>query len=269
MTLWAVAGSLLGGVVALVLFAPANWLASALAGASDGRLLLADARGTVWDGSARLVLTGGPGSRDASTLPGRLDWRLGLDGAALGLRARQACCIDGELHLRLVPGFARLRIELPAPAARRPGAAPPVLGSWPASWLVGLGTPWNTLQPSGAMQLSSPGMALELVAGRWRFSGHAVLELRGIASRVSTLAELGSYRIDLQGDAGATATLALVTLRGALQLAGSGQLLGSGAASTLRFTGQASAAPGSEGALGGLLNIIGQRRGALSVISIG
>ncbi|MDE2368365.1 MAG: type II secretion system protein N [Burkholderiales bacterium] len=267
MSLWALVGSLLGGVVALALFAPATWLASALADASEGRLLLADARGTIWDGSARLVLTGGPGSRDASTLPGRLGWRLGLEGAALGLRARQACCIDGELHLRLVPGFGRLRIELPAPPTA--AATVPVIGTWPASWLVGLGTPWNTLQPSGSMQLSSPGMALDLIAGRWRFSGHAVLELQGIASRVSTLPELGSYRIDLQGDAGDNATLALVTLRGALQLAGNGQLLGSGAASTLRFTGQASAAPGSEAALGGLLNIIGQRRGALSVISIG
>jgi general secretion pathway protein N len=50
-----------------------------------------------------------------------------------------------------------------------------------------------------------------------------------------------------------------------LQLSGSGQW----AASRLRFAGQASAEPGAEPALNNLLNIIGRRQGALSLISIG
>jgi general secretion pathway protein N len=50
-----------------------------------------------------------------------------------------------------------------------------------------------------------------------------------------------------------------------LQLGGSGQW----AAGRLRFKGQASAEPGSEPALNNLLNIIGRRQGALSLISIG
>ena len=37
----------------------------------------------------------------------------------------------------------------------------------------------------------------------------------------------------------------------------------------VRFNGQASAAPGQEAALGNLLNIIGRRQGAVSVITIG
>ncbi len=258
---WALAGSLAGALLALVAFAPAAWLAAAVNGATDERLLLADARGTVWRGSAVIVLTGGAGSRDASALPGRLQWALGLDGAALGLRVRHACCIEGELPLRLSAGLGRLRIELPAlPGPTR------LLGQWPAAWLTGLGTPWNTLQPSGTLALSSNGFAAEAVQGRWTLSGRAELELRSLASSLSTLDVLGSYRLSLQGDErGEAAQLQLATTDGALQLSGSGQW----AASRLRFNGQASAAPGSEATLNNLLNIIGRRQGALSLISIG
>jgi general secretion pathway protein N len=261
---WAVSGALIGLIVVIIAFAPAAWLAAAVESATDSRLVLADARGTVWSGSAVPVLTGGAGSRDAASLPGRMNWTLGLDGAALALRARHDCCINGELRLRVVPGFGRVRIELPA--VQGP------IGQWPASWLAGLGTPWNTLQPSGSMQLSSQGLVLDQVQGRWRLEGRAELALNSIASRVSTLDVLGSYRLSVDGgsatnaaNAADTATLQLGTTSGALLLSGSGQFV----ASKLRFTGQASAAPGSETVLNNLLNIIGRRQGALSVITIG
>ena len=261
---WAGLGALLGGLIAALVFAPAAWLAALVQDATAGRLLLADARGTVWAGSAVMVLTGGAGSRDASALPGRLHWTLGLDGSALALRARQACCISGELKLRVAPGLSRLRLELPADGVTNAPAT--LLGQWPAAWLTGLGTPWNTLQPAGTLALASSGFTAESVQGRWIFSGRLELELRNLSSTLSTLEELGSYRLSLQGDErGDAAQLQLSTRSGALQLAGSGQW----AASGLRFKGQASAAPGSEAALGNLLNIIGRRQGALSLISIG
>ena len=137
---WALVGALLGALISLAVYAPAAWLAAMVQDATAGRLLLADARGTVWNGSAVMVLTGGAGSRDASALPGRLQWTLGLDGAALAMRAKQACCISGELLLRVAPGLGRLRLELPTTA----GPATQI-GQWPAAWLTGLGTPWNTL----------------------------------------------------------------------------------------------------------------------------
>lgn len=256
---WAVLGVLLGSLVAAVAFAPASWLAASLASATGQRVLLADPRGTVWRGSAVLVLTGGEGSQDASALPGRLHWTLGLDGMALALRASHACCINGELLLRVKPALAGLRVELPA--VQGP------IGQWPAAWLVGLGTPWNTMQPSGSLQLFSSGLTVENVQGRWRLDGQAVLELGSIASRLSTLPVLGSYRLQLHGgaDAGEATALELSTTSGALQLSGSGQWAGS----KLRFNGQASAAAGAEAALNNLLNIIGRRKGALSLISIG
>jgi general secretion pathway protein N len=141
------------------------------------------------------------------------------------------------------------------------------LGEWPAAWLSGLGAPWNTLQLGGSMRLSSPGLNLESASGRWRVSGQAELQLNNVSSRVSTLDRLGSYRLQLQGsNAGGTdATFTLSTLDGALLLSGSGQWTGS----NFRFRGQAEAAPGFESALDNLLNILGRRRGALSILSIG
>src|SRR4030095_10765723 len=62
---WGIAGGVIGLVLSLVAFAPAPWLASYVASATDQRLLLADARGTIWAGSAVLILTGGPDSRGA------------------------------------------------------------------------------------------------------------------------------------------------------------------------------------------------------------
>lgn len=265
MSRWALSGAVIGALAAALSQAPAAWLAHAVAVASGERFLLADARGTVWSGSALPVLTGGSGSRDASALPGRLQWRIRPDGAAFLVLARHDCCLNGTLRLRVAPGWGRLRIELQPPEG---GAA---VGQWPASWLAGLGTPWNTLQPSGSLLLASPGLVLEAHGGQWELGGRAVLELNAFASRVSTLDVLGSYRLTLEGDGtgGAPARLALSTTSGALQLAGSGQLLGAGASPALRFRGTASAAPGHEAVLNNLLNVIGRRQGAQALISIG
>jgi general secretion pathway protein N len=133
---WGAAGALIGALVALVAFIPAGWVAGAVASASGQRVLLADARGTVWNGSALLVFTGGPGSRDATALPDRLEWRLGLAGLLPELRLRQACCMRGEVRAvqsaRLGPAEAVI-----AAGARR---TRPVAGQW----LAGLGAPRST-----------------------------------------------------------------------------------------------------------------------------
>lgn len=262
---WLAAGTLVGALAALIAFAPASWVADAVGDATAGRLLLADPSGTVWTGSATPVLTSGSGGRDASALPGRLHWRLGTSGLGLLLRAEHACCLNGTLQLRLAPGLDGATIEV---LPREGGGA---LGQWPAAWLMGLGTPWNTLQPSGSLQLRSPGLVLQSAGGRWRFSGQADLELNAFASRLSTLDVLGSYRLTVAGDAarGQAATLKLATTSGPLLINGSGELLGAGASSALRFRGVAEAASGQEGVLNNLLNIIGRRQGAQAVISIG
>jgi general secretion pathway protein N len=255
----AVAGGVVGALAGLVAFAPAAWLAGALTAASGERLVLADARGSVWSGDAVVVLTGGPGSRDARALPGRLAWRLGLSGAGLRLEARQACCINETLSVDLRPGLGRLQVVV--------NGAPGWAAQWPAAWLAGLGTPFNTLDLGGAIRLDTQGLRLEWLQGRWRVDGGATLELRDVSSRVSTLPRLGSYRLDVRGAEGGdgTARVELSTLDGALQLSGQGSLGPAG----LRLRGEARAAEAQQSALNNLLNIIGRRDGARSVLSIG
>ena len=256
---WAIGGIVAGVLIWLLVFAPAAWLAEGVANATQQRVLLADARGTVWSGSAVAVLTGGPGSRDASSLPGRLEWTVGLHGLGFELRARHACCLNGTVLLQVRPGLGRVTTTL-APTSGW-------VGQWPSAWLGGLGTPWNTLQLGGAVRLVSPGLTVEAVQGRLRMQGRADMELLSVSSRLTTLDTLGSYRMTLAGDAtnAGVSQLTLSTQEGALQLSGNGTWGPGG----VRFRGDASAAGADEPALANLLNIIGRREGARSVISIG
>ncbi|RZL28933.1 MAG: type II secretion system protein N [Rubrivivax sp.] len=257
---WSVAGALVGLVGALVFFAPASWLARALASATADHLLIVDTRGSVWNGSGVVVLTGGAGARDAASLPGRLHWKMAVKGLGLQLAARQDCCLNGELLLGIRPGLGRLEISVDNRADW--------LARLPAGLLAGLGTPWNTLQLGGSLRLSANEFRLESVQGRWRQFGDLQLDLLNLSSRVSTIAPLGSYRLNLNADAAnpGVSTLRLSTLEGALQLSGVGTVSPGGKS---RFTGEAGAAPGREEALNNLLNIIGRRQGARSVLTIG
>jgi general secretion pathway protein N len=154
--------------------------------------------------------------------------------------------------MRVVPGLRGMRVDVDDARSQ-----------WPASLLAGLGTPWNTLQLDGDLLLSSKSLSVEWIEGRLAVAGRAELLAQRLSSRLSTLRPMGSYRITVLG--GPTPALQLETLEGALQLSGSGQWVGS----RLRFSGTATAAPDREEALANLLNIIGRRNGARSIISIG
>ena len=258
-TRWALGGAVAGALAALVAFAPAAWLADSVASGTGQRIVLADARGTVWSGSAVVVLTGGADSRDASALPGRLAWTLGVHGLGLEVRAKQACCLNGEVVLQVRPGFGRTSYTLVPPSGW--------VAQWPTAFLGGLGTPWNTMQLGGTVRLASPGMTFESVQGRWLVTGRADVDLVNVGSRLTTLDTLGSYRMSLTGDPAnpGISALQLSTTEGALQLSGNGTWGPAG----VRFRGEARAATLEEQALSNLLNIIGRRDGARSVISIG
>lgn len=256
---WSVAGLVLGILICVVAFAPASWLARTVDDATEGHLLLADTRGSIWSGSALLVLTGGRDSRDSSALPGRIEWNMGFAGTSLALRMRQDCCLNGEVTLLLKPGLGTASVSVPA------GNQQGWLARWPASWLSGLGTPWNTLQLGGSVRLSAKNLKIDWAQGRWRQSGQLDLDFMNLSSRVSTVDPLGSYRFSVIGDNAGLSRMVLSTQEGALLLSGEGSF-GAGKA---RFLGEANAAPDREAALNNLLNIIGRRQGARSVISIG
>jgi general secretion pathway protein N len=249
---WAAAGIFLGLAAAVLLFLPASWLAARIESATDSRVVLADAQGSVWNGTATLLFTGGQGSSDSLALPTPLEWHIRPHWSGLAVELASACCTQQPISLRLHPGWQRMRVDVEDGRSQ-----------WPAALLAGLGTPWNTLQLDGDLRLSTQGLSVEWAEGRLALAGRAELEAQRMASRLSTLRPMGSYRMTVSG--GATPSLQLETLEGALQLNGAGRWVGS----RLHFNGAATAAPGREEALANLLNIIGRRSGARSIISIG
>jgi len=242
---WAAFGLLAGLGLALIQLAPARWLQELVA--QGGRLQLIDPSGTIWSGSARLLLLAGPGSRDRALLPGRLQWHLQWGGGGLQARVQALCCMSEPMQwtLSLKGGAPSLSL-----ADHR--------SVWPAAPLSGLGTPLNTLRPDGSIHLQTRGLHW---SGHWQ--GQASIEVRHLASALSPLKPMGSYRIDFHG--GTEPLLKLSTLEGALQLQGQGRWQ----AGRLRFEGLASAAAGSEEQLETVLNILGRRQGRQSILSLG
>ncbi len=267
-TRWAWAGAGIGLVLAFITQAPAYWLTHAIEQASGERVLLPDAQGTLWNGSAQWVLNEGPlniaatanMTRPANTtsLPTRVTWQLGphLDWANLRLSlsatVASACCTPQPVHVDVSPMWRGLRVQVSDHTS-----------NWPASWLVGLGAPWNTVQPEGQMQLHTTQLQWVQQAGQEQLQGQAELQMQQFATRLSTLRPLGTYRLRIQG--GDTIALTLDTLEGSLLLQGTGQLLNG----RVRFNGEASAAPDAQAALSNLLNILGQRQGAKSILKMG
>jgi general secretion pathway protein N len=251
---WRVAiwAGLLGGLGALIAFAPAAWLARGLQVATEGRLLLANAEGSVWRGSAQLFLTGGQGTQDAASLPGRVSWSLRPAWIGTHIALSLPCCSAAPVQMTVRAGTDRATLNVS-----------PAKINLPAQWLSGLGAPWNTMAPTGQITLSNEPLQVQWVAGRTRLQGNATLDLLEMSSRLSTLSPLGDYRLQIAG--GDVLTLNLQTLQGALQLSGTGQVVGA----RVRFTGEASATPQQQDALSNVLNIIGRRQGTKSLISLG
>ncbi len=250
---WALLGALLGAVFTVVLNAPARWLAAALDKASAGHLLLTHARGTVWNGNAGVVLASGAGGAESISLPANMQWTLRPRWGGFSATLDLPCCTTEPLGLRASPRAGGLLLTLQDSRS-----------NWPAALLAGLGTPWNTLRLDGILSLSTRTLALQWEGRRLAITGGATLQANDISSRLSTLRPMGSYQLTLEG--GEAPSLLLVSREGSsLRLDGSGRWTGT----ALRFSGEASAAPGSEAALSNLLNIIGRRDGARTLITLG
>ncbi len=259
-TRWAWLGVLTGLVVGLITQAPAPWLAHGVAQLSHHRVLLNHAQGTVWNGSAHWVLSPGMHNGEPAApntqaaLPTPVRWRLHPQwhaGISLVLELSAECCTTEPLELALSPLWGGVRVDVNDQHSQ-----------WPAQWLVGLGAPWNTIQPQAQVQLRTQGLRWQTQAGQEQLQGLGELQVQQLSTRLSTLRPLGSYRIQVRG--GDTMAITLDTLEGSLQLQGSGQWVNH----RLRFQGEASAAPEFEAALSNLLNILGQRRGNKSIMEL-
>ena len=249
---WAICGVLVGLLINVVFYGPAGWLAAAVDRATSGRVQLIEARGTVWTGTAQLLLSGGAGSRDRAMLPGFVNWKLRPGWLAVNLQLSADCCTPLPLQGRLTPRWDGASLQLSDGVSE-----------WPVAVLAGLGTPWNTVQAQGSLRLATQELSAKWLEGRLALTGRAELTASRLSSNLTTLKPMGSYRVTLIG--GSPTALELATLEGGLRLSGSGRWVGS----RLRFEGVASAAPEHEAVLANLLNIIGRRDGARSIITLG
>jgi general secretion pathway protein N len=249
---WAVLGVLLGGALALSLYAPARWLAAAIANWTGGRVELVNARGTVWNGTAGLVFASGRGGNASVSLPGLVGWTLRPGwGATANAALDLPCCAAAPVRVQVRLQSGGLLLDWRDSSSR-----------WPAALLAGFGAPWNSLKPEGVLELSTQAFTMLFKDGRLALGGRATLDAINMSSSLSTLRPMGSYRFVVEG--GPTPTLLLTTREGSLQLNGSGRWSGT----SMRFDGEASAAPGREDALSNLLNIVGRRTGARSLITL-
>jgi general secretion pathway protein N len=226
----------------LLIFFPAPWLTAIVERESGGRLTLGDAQGTLWHGSAFIGGAPGPGGAVTPLLPGRVGWRLS-PLALLGqvdLVLENAAALSQPLHVRGTWSHWQV-----SPAALL----------LPAQGLAGLGAPLNTIAPSGTLRLSWSTLELARQERRLGLTGRTTLEMKDMASRLSSIRPLGSYELALDWR-GQSAQLTLSTRSGALLLSGKGAL----EQGRFRFSGQAKAAAGYEETLGNLLNLLGQRR---------
>jgi general secretion pathway protein N len=256
-------GALAGAMLAFVLNLPALWVARGLSAASSGQVQLLATKGSVWTGSGQLVLTGGAGSLDALALPGRLQWHLNFalsesHAPILNLKVQASCCMSQAVKLEIRPlqflSTWQIKVE-------------DHQSNWPAQWLSGLGAPWNTLQPEGALVLKTQQLVLELSQQNIHVLGNLSLTALDLSSKLSTLKPMGTYQLSLAGNAthAAGPSLSLSTQSGSLLLNGTGQWQGS----HFQFRGEAAAVPEHAAALSNLLNIIGRRQGARSLLSLG
>lgn len=253
---WSVGAAIAGALIALVLCLPARWLAGPVQTLTRSHVQLVNASGTWWNGQADVVLSGGEDSRTRAALPGGVSWQLrpGLSPLAR-LRLSAACCTTQPLQLELRLGWGVRELRWKAGSLR-----------WPTELLAGLGTPWNTLGLEGRMDIETPGLSVGVARGRLVLDGQVTVRALDLSSRLAMIRPLGSYQIEVRsGEAGGATEIALSTLRGDLQIQGTGQWVGG----RLRFRGEAWASPQREAALANLLNIIGRRQGARSVINLG
>jgi general secretion pathway protein N len=251
---WALAGCLVGGALSLLLNIPAVWVSQAVSRATQGRVLLLEAQGTLWQGSAHLVLSAGPGSSGAQALPSRLQWQLqpGWSGD-WSLRLNARCCLAQAWDWRATPSLTGLKLSVSDSPFKVP-----------AHLLTGLGTPWNTVQPEGQLTLQTRQLQLAWSERQWQFSGQLSLQLDNLSSQLTTLRPMGSYLVSLHAQP--QPTVKLTTLEGRLQLSGEGRWV----AQRLQFNGEAQAAtPADEPVLANLLSVLGPRQGHKALLKLG
>jgi general secretion pathway protein N len=129
-----------------------------------------------------------------------------------------------------------------------------------------LGSPWNTLQPQGRIQVQVQHVSWSSSQPE-TFQGKVIITLENLSTQLSTLKPLGSYQLEITGsetNLNSPPHAELKTLEGALLLTGQGSWVNH----RFQFDGEASAREDAQAALSNLLNVLGQRRGNSSILKM-
>lgn len=231
-------------IVTLGFMLPAAWITPQFSKATAGHVNLVDPAGSLWKGSATLMLAAGGDGSGATLLPGRIEWRTAFWPLFLGhvrMQMRQTEAMPDAVFVD---------------ASRAGSTVSPGAIAVPASLLVGLGAPFNTLEMEGNVRLTWTEWR---VLGNSTF-GQAIVTLDDMASRVSRVRPLGSYRVVFQA-VGQAGTIDLTTSRGGLLLTGQGTL----SAQSTMFRGTAKSTQEERDNLAGLLNLLGKHTDADTV----
>ena len=235
---WQLIGLAMGAyALGLVATAPATLLDAGLQQASDGRLRLAEARGTLWSGSGKIEI------RDANRRSGiasNVAWHILPLHALRGRLLYQVALDHAVKHFPVTitlqrVEFADADINLPA---------------------VALALAVSKLAPlelTGELMLHVNRLAF----ARGTVHGSATLQWRAAGSALTRVSPLGDYEVRLESD-GSSLRAFLRTLQGPLQLDGGGSWK---SGSNPEFLGTARVPPQHQQQLSPLLRLIAVERG--------
>lgn len=234
---WLIGLALVAYALGLIATAPATLIDAGLRQASDGRVRLAEARGTVWSGSGQIELRD-PAQR--SGVARNIAWRL-----------RPLQLLRGRLRYEVALDHAGKPFPVTLSVSRVELADADI--GLPAAALALADARLSPLELTGDLMLHVERLAL----ARDTVHGTATLQWRGAGSALARVSPLGDYEVRLQGD-GAAARASLRTLQGPLQLDG-GATWRSG--SRPEFLGTARVPPQHQQQLSPLLRLIAVERG--------
>jgi general secretion pathway protein N len=230
---------------------PASWLGGALASQTGCRVMLQQATGNIWQGSAALAFsepnaTEG-GCREPLSVTERFHWTSSCSLSAL------SCSTDLQFVALDKPQLILWELRKTQIAANEV--------KLPANVLEGLGNPWSTLRPRGQLGARWTDLVLGGILGsagdQSSQSGVIRIIISNLSSPISPIKPLGAYEISANiGDEGLNWSLS--TTSGPLLLKGQGDIK-----SGLHFDGEASASPEAQDSLIGLLALLGKREGAV------
>ena len=238
MSAWRLLGLGLGAyVLALIATAPASLIDAGLQQASEGRLRLAEAHGTVWSGAGQIEM------RDRMRRSGiakNITWQV-LPAYLLRGQLRGEVGLDFAAK-RFPVTLSRAGIEVADADINLPAAA--------------LGVAIPKLAPLGL----SGDVLLHIARvsfARGGVQGKATLQWRGAGSAYTRVSPLGDYELRFEGE-GAAARASLRTLQGPIQLDGQGSWASGG---NPAFLGTARIPPEHLQQLAPLMRMIALERG--------